>query len=362
MKVVATVVMLASLALGAERLALSQSDVAEKGASSVATFHNPLKSSGPDPWVIQKDGFFYYMNSTGSNLTIWKTKNIADLENAEKKVVWTPPATGPYSKELWAPELHFLDGKWYIYFAADEGNNENHRIYVVENASRDPLEGEWTFKGKLADASDKWAIDATVFEAQGKTFAVWSGWESDRNGVQGIYIARMKNPWTIEGPRVRLSVPDHPWEKVGDFDSKGKVLELPHVDVNEGPEILEHEGKVFLIYSASGCWTDYYSLGMLEASKSSDLMNAASWRKSDRPVLWQNPEGSAFGTGHNTFFKSLDGKQDWILYHANPQPNQGCGDHRSPRMQPFTWKPDGTPDFGRPIPLEQAIPVPSGSR
>ncbi len=213
------------------------------------------------------------MNSTGSNLTIWKTKNIADLENAEKKVVWTPPATGPYSKELWAPELHFLDGKWYIYFAADEGHNENHRIYVVENASRDPLEGEWTFKGKLADASDKWAIDATVFEAGGKTFAVWSGWEGDSNGVQGLYIARMKNPWTIEGPRVRLSVPDHPWEKVGDFDSKGKVLALPHVDVNEGPEILQHEGKVFLIYSASGCWTDYYSLGMLEASKSSDLMN-----------------------------------------------------------------------------------------
>jgi GH43 family beta-xylosidase len=355
MKAVAAIAVFAVIAFVGERIGFSQA------TSSDATFHNPLKPSGPDPWVIQKDGFFYYMNSTGSNLTIWKTKNIAYLENAEKKVVWTPPATGSYSKELWAPELHFLDGKWYIYFAADEGHNENHRIYVVENASRDPLEGEWTFKGKLADASDKWAIDATVFEAQGKTFAVWSGWQGDSNGVQGIYIARMKNPWTIEGPRVRLSVPDHAWEKVGDFDSKGKVLALPHVDVNEGPEILQHEGKVFLIYSASGCWTDYYSLGMLEASKSSDLMNPASWRKSDRPVFWQNPEGSAFGTGHNTFFKSLDGKQDWILYHANPQPNQGCGDHRSPRMQPFTWKPDGTPDFGRPIPLEQAIPVPSGS-
>ena len=356
MKAVIAVVAFAAIALGSERFAFSQG-----GGPSAATFHNPLKSSGPDPWVIQRDGFFYYMNSTGSNLTIWKTKNIADLENAEKKVVWVPPAMGSYSKELWAPELHFLEGKWYIYFSADEGHNENHRIYVVENSSRDPLQGEWTFKGKLADASDKWAIDATVFEAQGKTFAVWSGWEGDSNGVQGLYIARMKNPWTIEGSRVRLSEPDHPWEKVGDFESRGQVLALPHVDVNEGPEILQHGGKVFLVYSASGCWTDYYSLGMLEASESSDLMDPSSWRKSERPVFWQNPEGSAYGTGHNTFFKSLDGKQDWILYHANPKPGQGCGGQRSPRAQPFTWKPDGTPDFGRPIPLEQAIAVPSGS-
>lgn len=355
MKAVAATVVFAVIALGSERFMFSQA------ASAAPTFHNPLKSSGPDPWVIQQDGFFYYMNTTGSNLTIWKTKNIADLGNAEKKVVWTPPAAGPYSKELWAPELHFLEGKWYIYFAADEGHNENHRIYVVENASRDPLQGEWVFRGKLADASDKWAIDATVFEAGGKTFAAWSGWESGSDGVQGIYIARMKNPWTIEGPRVRLSVPDHPWEKVGDFDSKGKVLTIPHIDVNEGPEILRHGDKVFLIYSASACWTNYYSLGMLEASASSDLMNPASWKKSDRPVFWQNPEGSAFGTGHNTFFKSLDGKEDWILYHANSEANQGCGELRSPRAQPFTWKPDGTPDFGRPIPLEQAIPVPSGS-
>src|SRR5579862_7635632 len=126
------------------------------------TFHNPLLSSGPDPWVIASDGNYYYMNSMGTNLTIWKTRDITDLAHAEKKVVWTPPATGPYSHELWAPELHLLDGKWFIYFAADAGKNESHRIYVIENASRDPLQGEWTFKGKVGDATDKWAIDATV--------------------------------------------------------------------------------------------------------------------------------------------------------------------------------------------------------
>jgi GH43 family beta-xylosidase len=133
------------------------------------------------------------------------------------------------------------------------------------------------------------------------------------------------------------------------------------VDVNEGPEILEHGDKVFLIFSASGCWTNYYELGMLTASKSSDLLDPASWKKSDQPVFWQSPEAEAFGTGHNTFFKSPDGKQDWILYHANPAANEGCDGKRSPRAQPFTWNADGTPNFGRPIPLDQPIPKPSGT-
>jgi hypothetical protein len=72
---------------------------------------NPLLPTGPDPWVIVKDGIYYYMNTTGSNLTIWKTRHLGALASAEKKVVWTPPSSGPCSHEIWAPELHFLNGK-----------------------------------------------------------------------------------------------------------------------------------------------------------------------------------------------------------------------------------------------------------
>jgi GH43 family beta-xylosidase len=343
------------------RLMLILLFVAGPGSGSAETFKNPLLPSGPDPWVISRDGFYYYMNTMGDNLTIWKTRDITDLAHAEKKVVWTPPPTGPYSKEVWAPELHFLLGKWYIYFAADAGSNDDHRIWVLENGSADPLQGTWTMKGKLADASDKWAIDPSVFESGGRMYAVWSGWEGDENGVQGIYIARLRNPWTIEGERVRISYPQYPWEKVGDLDPQNRMVATPHLDVNEGPEILQHGDKIFLIFSGSACWTNYYELGMLTASQSSDLLDPHSWKKSPRPVFWQSPEAQAFGTGHNTFFKSPDGKQDWILYHANPGVNEGCGGRRSPRAQPFTWNADGTPDFGRPVPLDQPIEKPSGT-
>lgn len=328
---------------------------------SSGVFYNPLLLSGPDPWVIFHDGFYYYMNTTGANLTIWKTRDITNLAHANKRVVWTPPAHRPYSQEVWAPELHILDGKWFIYFAADDGPNAHHRIYVIENDAADPLTGTWIFKGKVADPTDKWAIDPTILDQNGAHYLIWSGWEGDTDGVQSIYIARLKTPWTIEGPRVRLSTPHYPWEKVGDLVNDGPIRAIPHVDVNEGPEILKHGSRIFLVYSASGCWTNYYELGMLTMSASADPMNAASWTKSPAPVFWQNPAGAAFGTGHNAFFQSPDGREDWILYHANPGPNEGCGDLRSPRIQPFTWTPEGMPDFGRPVPLGQLMRKPSGT-
>ena len=328
------------------------------GQENNATFTNPLLPSGPDPWVEYKDGFYYYMNTTGTNLTVWKTRNIADLKSAEKRVVWTPPATGPYSHDIWAPEIHFLRGKWYIYFAGDAEKNSSHRIWVVENSSPDPLAGEWTFKSKVTDASDKWAIDASVFEDQGKLYMIWSGWEGDDNGTQSIYIAGMKNPWTIEGKRTRVSTPEYPWEKVGDVKDNDKSGDPPHIDVNEGPEILKHGDKIFLIYSASACWTNFYELGMLTATSGSDLLDLGSWKKSSQPVFQQNPTTSVFAPGHNSFFTSTDGKQDWILYHANSASGQGCGEHRAPRAQPFTWNADGSPNFGAPIAAGIGIPRP----
>ncbi len=311
-----------------------------------ATFHNPLLPSGPDPWVIADGGYYYFMATTGQNLTVRRTRDMADLANAEVNVVWTPPESGPYSKQIWAPELHKLDGKWYIYFAADDGNNANHRIYAIENASTNPLQGEWTFKGQVSDASNKWAIDATVFEARKQKYMVWSGWAGDIDGEQRIYIAHMRNPWTIDSPRTELSAPIYPWE-LG-----GGTLANPipkQVHVNEGPEVLEHKGRVFLVYSASPCWTDLYELGMLQARENGRLLQAKSWTKLSTPVFRGDPAAGVYGPGHNGFFASPDGKQNWIIYHANSGPGQGCGGNRSPRIQPFTWKPDGTPDFGTPL-------------
>jgi GH43 family beta-xylosidase len=323
-----------------------------------ATFHNPLLPAGPDPWVTTANGYFYYMNTTGDNLTIRRTRDITDLAHAEVKTVWTPPPTGPYSKDIWAPELHQLDGKWYIYFAADDGHNETHRIYVIENGSADPLDGTWKFRGKVGDASDRWAIDASVFEDHGRKYLLWSGWEGTADGEQRIYIAHLKNPWTVDSGRTQLSYPEYPWEHVGDLPERPAV---PHVDVNEGPEILTHGNRIFLVYSGSACWTDYYELGVVEATSGTDLLSLASWTKFDHAFFKQDREHHVFGPGHNGFFRSPDGTEDWIIYHANSASGQGCGEHRSPRIQKFIWNADGTPDFGKPVATDTELAKPSGS-
>lgn len=326
---------------------------------SLQTFTNPLLPSGADPYSFYKDGWYYYTNTTGNKIILWKTDNIAKLKTAEQKIIFTPPAGTAYSKELWAPEILFLNNKWYAYFAADSGNNNGHRMWVLENPSPDPMQGTWTLKGRIGDATNKWAIDGDVFSYNNKLYMIWSGWEGDQNGQQNIYIARLKNPWTIEGKRVMISSPTNGWETHGDLHD---AVNPPHVNVNEGPQALQHDGKLFIVYSASGCWTDYYALGLLTFTGKKDLLDAMAWKKSPEPVFKQSPENGVYAPGHNSFFKSPDGKEDWILYHANSAPGQGCGRQRSPRAQPFTWNADGTPAFGTPIKEGVAIPVPSQTK
>ncbi len=320
-----------------------------------STFINPLLPSGADPWCIYKNGYYYYTNTTGDDITIWKTKSIASLATAKNKIAFTPPANGSYSKDIWAPEIHFLNGKWYIYFAADNGKNETHRLWVLRNNRKDPMKGKWKMKGKLTTPEDKWSIDGSIYNHNGQLYLIWSGWQGDINFEQDIYIAKMKNPWTVEGKRVRLSSPQFDWETHGELHDPENP---PHVNVNEGPEILRHNDKLFLIYSASGCWTDFYALGMLTTSANSNLMDSASWLKSPIPVFKESVKNKVYAPGHNSFFKSPNGKEDWILYHANDAPNEGCGEKRSPRAQMFTWNDDGTPNFGEPVAEGMKLKIP----
>lgn len=314
-----------------------------------ATFSNPILTSGPDPWVVRGGNFYYYTHTMGNRIGIYKTQHISQLSKATSTTVWTPPANSPYSQNLWAPEIHRINDKWYIYFAADDGNDANHRMYVLESTSPDPATSTYTFKGKIAPTTDRWAIDGSVFEHNGKMYFIWSGWSgTNEPGIQQIYIAKMSNPWTLEGDRVMLTRPTFGWEMTGGM-------------VNEGPEVIKNAaGKVFMTYSASGCWTDGYALGRLTLIDNGDPMNPDHWIKTPTPVLATNANNNAFGPGHNGFFKSPDGTEDWIIYHANSFSGEGCGSARSPRIQKFTWNADGTPNFGEPVKTNTKIARPSG--
>ena len=303
------------------------------------TVQNPVHNGGGDPWVVKHEGVYYYCYSTGRGVSVAKATSLGELKPMGT-TVYTAPSGTMYSAEYWAPELHYINGEWYIYVAADDGNNHNHRMYVLKGTSQNPRD-RFEMVGQITDPSDKWAIDGTVLELNGELYFIWSGWEGDVNVAQHIYIAHMSDPCTIDSERVMLSTPEYTWEK------NGNPL------INEGPTVLQHEGKTFVIYSASGSWTDEYCLGMLTLT-GDDPLNPTHWEKTGKPVF-RKRVGVCYGPGHCSFTTAPDGSV-WMVYHGNLVSGTGWNG-RSVWIAPVTFDEEGTPHFGRPE-REVLFPIP----
>lgn len=306
----------------------------------------PILEEGPDPWVIHHQGHYYLTCTTGDGVHLWKSRTLGGLGQVEPVKVWSAPSHGPCSRNVWAPELHWVDGSWYIYLAADDGNDFNHRMWVLRATSDDPL-GGFELIGKIHDCADQWAIDGTVLQLPGgRLFLVWSGWNRPP-GPQNLYIAPMSYPWALSGPRVCISRPEHDWEKRG-------------WPVNEGPAILQRNGRIFIVYSASGGSTEDYCLGMLTC-EDGNVLNPASWTKTPQPVFCKHVGdlGSVYTTGHCSFVRSPDGREDWMVYHGKDT-NDGGWRWRSVRAQRIGWNGDDTPNLGTPIPAGVPMTGPSG--
>lgn len=314
----------------------------------VKTFVNPVMN-GSDPWIIRHGGQYYYTQTMGNRVVLWKNPRVSDIASGMSAEVFRPVAGQPYSANVWAPELHRLDDKWYLYITGGSGPDETQRTWVLENIAADPLTGSWTMKGRIfATDANFWAIDGTILDYGVSRYFLWSGRPDGSRQDQWIYIAKMLNPWTIDGPSAVLTKPELAWERAGG-------------PVNEAPQILKNkDGRVFMVYSASGCWTDDYALGMLTLKANGNPMIPGDWEKSAKPVFSKNPAGNAFGPGHNAFFQSPDGSEDWLIYHANNNSGEGCGERRNVRIQPFSWNGSGIPQFGVPVRTGVAVTKPSG--
>lgn len=282
-------------------------------------------------------GWYYFTQSSpdATQITIRRSRSIKTLAAAQRVVVWTGGLRSSPCCDWWAPELHRIEGRWYIYTAADDGVNADHRLQVLEAAQ--PL-GPYRYVGELSTPGNRWSIDPSpLVLPDGQLYLFWSGWPGATNGMQDIYIARLKSPTTIAGPRVELSRPTYAWER-----HAGTV----GVDVNESPEPIVHRRTVSVTYSASGCWTPEYSLGLLSAHLGADLMQRSSWTKRATPLFSSNPRADIYGPASNGWFTSPNGKQTWIVFHAVANPNGSCGTDRMVYAQPVRWSRAGTPELG----------------
>lgn len=306
-------------------------------------FFNPLlPAPHPDPWVLYDPPWYWYCGSEDRHIYVLRAKHLKDLAGATPTTVWTAPAEGWNSRHIWAPELHRIDDRWVIYYAADDGFNENHRMYVLE--SQASALGPYEDRGKICTEDDHWAIDGTVLShPDGSRYFIWSGWEADQNVRQNLYIAPMDREcvWRLSGPRVMISSPDRLWEQ------KGRPW------VNEAPEVVVRDQEIDVFYSASGSWTPDYCIGLLRCSLNQSVLDPTAWQKSDHPVFAKDPGAHVFGVGHASFVCDAD-QQWWIVYHAMEDPDAGWTG-RSARIQPFQWPRHGLPQLGRPWALDRPV-------
>lgn len=317
---------------------------AKASTAADQAFANPLVRQRADPFVMRHtDGNYYFIATAPEfdRIELRRAPTIAGLGKAEPVVIWKKHASGPMSSYIWAPELHFIDGKWYVYFAAGGLEKEwGIRVYTLENASADPFAATWIEKGQFKTGWEAFALDATTFTHHSKRYLVWAQQDKAIKGNTNLYIAEMDTPTSIVGKPVLLSKPDLPWEQILYW-------------VNEGPAVLKKNGRIFITYSASGTDANY-CMGMLTAAENSDLLNAKSWTKSPEPVFRTDAAAGQYGPGHNSFTVMPDGQTDVMIYHARNYEkivgNPLRDPNRHARAQIVHWKPDGSPDFGRPVP------------
>lgn len=305
-----------------------------------------------EPWIMQRadpyvyrhtDGMYYFTASIPAYDCIFlrRAKSLAELPDAEESIIWHKHESGIMSCHIWAPELHYLDGKWYIYYAGgDKDDVWAIRPYVLECADSDPITGTWIEKGKMKCAPEDefsfraFSLDATVFENRGKRYYVWAEKVSVGRQISNLYIAEMKSPYELKTVQVLLTTPDYDWERVGFF-------------VNEGPAVIKKNGKIFLTYSASETGT-CYCMGMLTAEEDSDLLDPLSWKKERYPVLQTDESRKIYGPGHNTFTVDEEGN-DICVYHARTE-TKIVGDplynpNRHAMLMKVKWDKNGRPAF-----------------
>lgn len=272
----------------------------------------PFIEQRADPYIIRKDGWYYFTASAPEfdRIILRKAKTLAGLPDAVEKIVWTRHAEGPLSCNIWAPELHFVDGKWYIYFAAarggaDEAGVFDHRIYALVNDDPDPLSGGFSEAGRIDTGWESFSLDSTTVLYGGKRYFIWAQRDFDIPGNSNLYIAEMKNALELKLPGVRLSIPEYDWECQGFL-------------VNEGPSCLIHGGRLYLTYSASAT-DERYAMGMLTLKESGDPLKAEDWSKSPIPVMVTEEDHGLYGPGHNSFTVDEEGR-DILVFHARPYP------------------------------------------
>ena len=335
----------AAMPIAAQMAGLAGASPAAAAGKVSTGANNPLVRNRADAQVFRhSDGHYYLTGSVPEydRVVLRRAPTIAGLADAEERVLWRHEASGPRSGFIWAPEVHEIDGRWYAYFAAGpSGGGEDVfriRTHVLVCDGPDPMRGKWSVLGQFEAPWDSFNLDSTIYVHRGVRYFLWAQHEPGIDTNSNLYIAPMATPLTLGSAPTRLTVPTLDWEVRG-------------FKVNEAPAVLEHDGRLFVTYSASAT-DDRYCLGLLSASADADIMDPTVWTKAGQPVFTTSEATSVYGPGHNSFTNDEHGRP-LLVYHGRDY-KEIEGDplfnpDRHTRVQRLYFDADGVPDFGVPV-------------
>lgn len=309
--------------------------------NAVKTAYNtPFIAQRADPYILREGGKYYFTASVPEydRIILRCADTLEGLRQAPERELWHCHPSGVMSRNVWAPELHRIDGKWYVYFAAGERDDMwKIRPWVLACEGDDPMTDPWYEAGQVAvqDAFTfkDFSLDMTTFTSGGRRYCIWAEKVSVGRKISNLYIAELSSALQMTTPQMLLSSPSYAWERHGFW-------------VNEGAAFMRRDGKIYITYSASDTGPAY-CIGLLWANEGDDLMDISAWHKLNHPVLCTDEEKGLYGPGHNSFFTGDDG-EICMAYHAR-QYDEIIGDplydpNRHCYIMKVEWK-DGMPVF-----------------
>jgi GH43 family beta-xylosidase len=282
------------------------------------TYQNPMsiKNIG-DPFVLRgPDGKYYcYATSAPDGFKAWSSDNLVEWK--EEGYVYLRKEDSWGVADFWAPEVVLYNGKYYMHYSARWGTNQSLRIGV---AVADLPTGPFVdlFNHPMFDFGYA-AIDGHVFiDDDGQKYFYYSR-DCSENIVDGrheshLYVTELNDDLvSFKGEPLLITRPEQDWEIRSGNEWRW----------NEGPFVLKHNRKYYLMYSANFFEGRDYSVGYAVA----DHPTGPFVKASHNPILFSsNPAIS--GPGHNSVTTSPNGKELFIVYHIHTDPQKPSGDRQ----------------------------------
>ncbi|WP_257668382.1 glycoside hydrolase family 43 protein [Parapedobacter tibetensis] len=241
-----------------------------------------------DPFILlHGDTYYAYGTSADDGIAVYVSRDLLSWETVQGNRLALDKKDSWGDRWFWAPEVYHMDGKFYMYYSADE--------HICVATSDSPL-GPFKQEIKRPMIADEKGIDNSLFiDDNGKPYLFYDRFNDGLN----IWVAELEDNLTEIKPKtaVKCIHVSQEWEEV-----------WPRV--NEGPFVLKHEGKYYMTYSANSYESSFYGIGFATAEQ---IMGP--WTKHAGNPILQKP-GNLVGVGHSAMFRDKAGELR-IVFHAH---------------------------------------------